>query len=183
MANKIKKWGVSEEKIIELDWWESIRFGDLELVSTPAQHFSGRGLVDKDKALWSSWVISDHHTKLFFSGDSGYFDGFKTIGERYGPFDLTMMENGAYDADWSDVHMSPKESARAHLDLSGRKMLPIHNGTFDLAFHAWSDPFDQLVDIANFEWIDLLTPKMGQVLTLGDERSVDAARDLYWWRR
>ncbi len=182
-AAQLAAWGVPSEKLIELDWWQSFSVEGITLVSTPAQHFSGRGLRDKDKALWSSWVIVGAEAKLFFSGDSGYFDGFKTIGERYGPFDLTMMETGAYDDSWSDVHMSPKDSAQAHLDLKGRKMLPVHNGTFDLAFHEWTDPFEQLVDIANREWVDLMTPKMGQVLTLGDEQSVDNARDEFWWEK
>lgn len=181
-AEQLAAWGVPRNKISELDWWQSLSIEGLELIATPAQHFSGRGLGDRDNALWSSWVIRSNAVSLFFSGDTGYFDGFKQIGKRYGPFDMTMMESGAYDRDWSDVHMSPKESVQAHLDLKGRKMLPIHNGTFDLAFHAWTDPFEQLVDIANQEWVDLMTPKMGQLITLGDEASVDAARDLLWWR-
>ena len=181
-AAQLESWGVTASNIIELDWWQSIDVKGVKIVSTPSQHFSGRGLADRDHALWSSWVIKSDKTSIFFSGDSGYFDGFKTIGEKYGPFDLTLMETGAYDKDWPDVHMAPEESAQAHKDLKGRKMIPIHNGTFDLAFHSWTDPFEQITTIANREWIDLLTPKMGQPITLEEDESVDAARDLFWWR-
>ncbi|TQV77565.1 hypothetical protein FLL45_02645 [Aliikangiella marina] len=179
---QLNSWGVNQDKIFELDWWQSVNVNGVQIVATPSQHFSGRGLGDRDKALWSSWVIRDENTNLFFSGDTGYFDGFKTIGEKYGPFDLTMMETGAYDEQWPDVHMAPEETIQAHKDLRGRKMLPIHNGTFDLAFHEWTDPFEQMVDLSNREWIDLMTPKMGQVITLEDDDSVDKARDLHWWR-
>lgn len=182
-AQQLIKWGVPEEKLIELDWWEGIELNGLTLTATPSQHFSGRGLGDRNKALWSSWVIASNTSKIFFSGDSGYFDGFKEIGKRFGPFDATLMENGAYDKDWPDVHMSPSESAKAHLDLKGRKMIPVHNGTFDLAFHEWVDPFEQIIHIANQEWIDVLTPLMGQIITLEDDNSVDAARDVFWWRQ
>lgn len=175
-------WGVDESKITELDWWQKVTVDNLEIIATPAQHFSGRGLSDKNKTLWSSWVFKLPTSSIFFSGDSGYFDGFKTIGNKYGPFDLTMIETGAYDKDWPEVHMTPAESAMAHIDLKGKKMLPVHNGTFDLAFHAWTDPFEQIVAIAGNEWIDLLTPKMGQVVSLENDESVDKARDLYWWR-
>jgi L-ascorbate metabolism protein UlaG (beta-lactamase superfamily) len=179
---QLESWGVESSVITELNWWQNVNIGNVELISIPAQHFSGRGLSDKNKALWSSWVIRTENSSIFFSGDSGYFDGFKKIGNRYGPFDMTLIESGAYDHQWSDVHMTPSESAQAHKDLKGRKMFPIHNGTFNLAFHAWTEPFEQLTEIVNIEWIDLLTPKMGQVVTLEDDDSVDAARDLFWWR-
>ncbi|TQV89876.1 MBL fold metallo-hydrolase [Aliikangiella coralliicola] len=195
LANKVKHfimplgnsaqvidWGINPDKVTELDWWQSIQIEGTKITATPAQHFSGRGISDRNKTLWSSWVIKSESSNLFFSGDTGYFDGFKEIGNQYGPFDLTMLETGAYDKDWSEVHMSPTESAQAHKDLKGKKLLPIHNGTFDLAFHSWTDPFEQMVEIANRDWIDLLTPKMGQVVTLNNDDSVDAARDLFWWR-
>lgn len=181
-AAQIKAWGIESHQITELDWWQEVNVGPVMIAATPAQHFSGRGLGDRDKALWSSWVIKSDNSSIFFSGDTGYFSGFKTIGEKYGPFDLTMIETGAYDEEWPEVHMTPQQSSQAHKDLNGRKFLPVHNGTFDLAFHSWTDPFEQVVNIANQEWIDLLTPKMGQVITLHDDDSVDKARDLFWWR-
>lgn len=181
-AAQIITWGIDSNHISELDWWQEIQVGPVMIAATPAQHFSGRGLGDRDKALWASWVIKSESSSIFYSGDSGYFDGFKAIGEKYGPFDITMLETGAYDEEWPEVHMTPQESSQAHKDLKGKKFLPVHNGTFDLAFHSWTDPFEQLVNIANQEWIDLLTPKMGQTVILEEEESVDKARDLFWWR-
>ncbi|MCO7225638.1 MBL fold metallo-hydrolase [Pleionea sp. CnH1-48] len=179
---QLTKWGIDEFKIQELDWWQSTKIDGVTLTATPAQHFSGRGLSDRDKTLWNSWVIKSQGQSVFFSGDTGYFDGFKTIGEMYGPFDITLMETGAYDAYWPDVHMTPEQTMQAHLDVRGKKLLPIHNGTFDLAFHDWDDPMESIVALADKFWVDLLTPIMGQPITLQDEASLEEARDLYWWR-
>lgn len=170
-------WGVPAEKIHEFDWWEERQVGSVKLVSTPANHFSGRGLMDKDKTLWSSWVIQTKAHNIFFSGDSGYFGGFKKIGEKYGPFDLTLMENGAYDAQWQHVHMTPEESLQAHMDLKGKVMLPIHNGTFELAFHSWTDPFERLTQLAKEAGQIVATPLMGQRWQLNQ-----AVPQLTWWQ-
>ncbi|MCD4675412.1 MAG: MBL fold metallo-hydrolase, partial [Desulfobacula sp.] len=125
-------WGVPEDKIIELDWWEEYAFDDLlNITATPAQHFSGRGLGDKNKTLWASWVITTPDYKIFFSGDSGYFKGFKAIGEKFGPFDMTFIECGAYNELWRPVHMFPEETVQAHLYLKGNILHPIHWGTFN----------------------------------------------------
>ena len=181
-GTQLMEWGVDKEKITELDWWQNYKVGELEIVATPSQHFSGRGLTDSNRTLWSSWVIKSPQSNLFYSGDTGYFSGFKEIGEKYGPFDLTMMETGAYDKDWPEVHMTPQQSVQAHLDVKGKKMIPVHNGTFDLAFHSWTDPFEQVDELAKRHLVDLLTPKMGQVVSLNDENQVNRARDNYWWR-
>ena len=111
------EWGVPEGKITELDWWGQTTFEDLTLISTPSQHFSGRGLTDRDKTLWCSWVIQSEDEKIFFSGDSGYGDHFKSIGEKYGPFDFAMMECGQYNSLWSEIHMFPEETAQAGVDV------------------------------------------------------------------
>lgn len=149
----------------------------IRLVATPARHFSGRGLTGGNRTLWASWVILDGDLRLFFSGDSGYFDGFKEIGKRYGPFDLTMIETGAYDHDWPDVHMQPEETLQAHLDLRGKQLLPVHNGTFDLAMHAWQDPFERIVALAGQQGVPVSTPQMGEPLNL---HVPQAGRR--WWR-
>ncbi|HEX9390365.1 MAG TPA: MBL fold metallo-hydrolase [Usitatibacteraceae bacterium] len=126
VGDTLIQWGVPAGKVRQLDWWQSTEVDGLHLVATPAQHFSGRGLRDGNRTLWASWVIVDDDLRLFFSGDSGYFGGFKQIGERFGPFDLTMIETGAYDHDWPDVHMQPEQTLQAHLDLRGRHLLPVH---------------------------------------------------------
>ena len=159
-------WGVDRAKVRQLDWWQATWIDGMQLVATPAQHFSGRGVSDGNSTLWASWVILARDLKLFFSGDTGYFDGFKRIGEQYGPFDVTLMETGAYDENWPDIHMQPEQTLQAHLDLQGRCLLPIHNGTFDLAMHVWHEPFDRIHALAAARGVHLATPRIGQALDL-----------------
>jgi L-ascorbate metabolism protein UlaG (beta-lactamase superfamily) len=177
VGDTLIKWGVPAAKVRQLDWWQSTEVAGLQLVATPARHFSGRSLSDGNSTLWASWVILDGDLRVFFSGDSGYFEGFKQIGERYGPFDLTMVETGAYDQDWPDVHMQPEQTLQAHLDLRGKRLMPIHNGTFDLAMHSWQDPFERIVALAASNGVALSTPQMGEQLDL---QAPQAGRR--WWR-
>ncbi len=176
VGDTLIKWGIGAAKVQQLDWWESTTIRGIRFVATPAQHFSGRSLHDGNQTLWASWVIDYHELRLFFSGDSGYFDGFKQIGERYGPFDVTLIETGAYDAQWPDVHMQPEETLQAHMDLRGNWLMPVHNGTFDLALHAWHEPFDRIAALARERGVSLATPEMGQVLNLARP---DAGQ--HWW--
>ncbi|MFC1519155.1 MBL fold metallo-hydrolase [Pseudomonadota bacterium] len=175
-------WGISASKVSQLAWWQELNLAGLTLVATPAQHFSGRGLFDRDTTLWASWVIQGEKNKLFFSGDGGYFSGFKDIGERYGPFDITMIETGAYNELWSDIHMMPEQSLQAHIDLNGADfqqsaMLPIHNGTFDLSLHDWFEPLERITTLAEQANVPVLTPIFGEAV------SVDfPTQAAYWWR-
>lgn len=162
VGDQLVRWGVPAHKVEQLDWWQSAQFAGVELVATPAQHFSGRGLSDGNHSLWASWVIKGPGARIFFSGDTGYFDGFKAIGQAYGPFDLTLMETGAYDERWAYVHMQPEQTLQAHLDLRGRWLLPIHNGTFDLALHPWQQPFERISALALEGNVPLSTPLMGE---------------------
>jgi L-ascorbate metabolism protein UlaG (beta-lactamase superfamily) len=170
-------WGVDAKKVRQFNWWQGCEHAGIEFTATPAQHFSGRHLWDGNATLWASWVIIDNATRIFFSGDSGYFPGFKTIGERFGPFDITLLETGAYNRSWAYVHMQPEETLQAHKDLSGRTLLPIHNGTFDLSLHAWYEPFERINDLAMAENIQLCTPKMGEQVSL---QCVQATQR--WWQ-
>ncbi|WP_028943546.1 MULTISPECIES: MBL fold metallo-hydrolase [Pseudomonas] len=169
-------WGVPATKVQQLDWWQETRIEGIRFVATPAQHFSGRGLFDSNTRLWASWVILDDNLRLFFSGDTGYFDGFKQIGERYGPFDVTLIETGAYNRDWPNVHMQPEQSLQAHQDLGGRWLLPVHNGTFDLSTHSWHEPFDRILALANAAQVPLSTPQMGERVSLEHPHGGPA-----WW--
>lgn len=162
VGDTLIEWGVPAHKVRQLDWWQSTEVSGIRFVATPSQHFSGRTLLDSNKTLWASWVILTDEQRIFFSGDTGYFDGFKTIGEQYGPFDLTLMETGAYNVQWPDVHMQPEQTLQAHIDLGGRWLLPIHNGTFDLAMHAWHEPFDRILTLAWEQNVSITTPRMGQ---------------------
>jgi L-ascorbate metabolism protein UlaG (beta-lactamase superfamily) len=176
IGDKLIAWGVDESKITQLDWWENIKLNDVELVSTPAQHFSGRGITDSDKTLWSSWVIRNQQHSLYFSGDTGYFPGIKDIGDKYGPFDYAFMECGAYNELWRDIHMMPEDSLQAFKDVRGKVMVPIHNGTFDLSTHAWFDPMDQITKLAQENNVSLLIPEIGQLIDRKQEYISSA-----WW--
>ena len=176
VGDRLIAWGIPANKIQQLGWWQSTQVQGVELVATPAQHFSGRSLSDRDQTLWASWTILNQEQRIFFSGDSGYFAGFKEIGDKYGPFDLTLIETGAYDKQWPDVHMQPEESLQAHLDLRGKRLLPIHNGTFDLALHAWHEPFDRIVDLAHQHQVKISTPMMGEAVDIAEAQSGQR-----WW--
>ncbi|ADZ92717.1 MBL fold metallo-hydrolase [Marinomonas mediterranea] len=171
------KWGVDSKKVKAFDWWQEQEVTNGMVAFTPTQHFSGRGLSDRNKTLWGSWVIKTQEHSLYFSGDSGYFAGFKEIGDKYGPFDLTMVETGAYDDRWADIHMRPEESVQAHIDLQGDVMMPIHNCTFDLAFHEWRDPMNRVVAEGKRRSIKVTAPEFGQIFSISDNTF-----DSQWWR-
>lgn len=177
VGDRLIAWGVPAAKVRQLDWWQETTVAGVRFVAAPAQHFSGRSLTDGDRTLWASWVILSRDLRLYFSGDTGYHAGFKTIGERFGPFDVTLLETGAYDFQWPDVHMQPEETLQAHRDLRGRWLMPVHNGTFDLAMHAWHEPFDRIAALADEAGIPLATPVMGERLSL---QSPQPGRR--WWR-
>ena len=177
VGDRLIEWGIDAKKVRQLDWWQSVDIAGLTLTATPAQHFSGRSLFDGNSTLWASWVIVADDLRVFFSGDTGYFDGFRTIGERLGPFDVTLIETGAYDPQWPYVHMQPEETVQAHIDLRGRTLIPIHNGTFDLAMHRWQEPFERVTALAMVRGVELSTPRMGERLDLTEPH-----RGERWWR-
>ena len=174
----LRRWGVPAARITELNWWETAALGtDFTLVATPARHFSGRGLFDRDRTLWASWCLLGPHHKVFFGGDSGPFaEGFRQIGAAYGPFDLTMLEIGAHDAEWAAIHMGPTVALAAHRLLGGGPLLPLHWGTFNLAFHAWRAPVQELQAAAGAA-VPLLLPAPGQRVEVRSG-PVDSG----WWR-
>lgn len=177
VGDRLIEWGVDASKVRQFDWWQGVEIDGLTFTATPAQHFSGRSLFDGNSTLWASWVIVDGDLRVFFSGDTGYFDGFRAIGERLGPFDVTLLETGAYDAQWPYVHMQPDETVQAHIDLRGKCLVPIHNGTFDLAMHRWQEPFERVTGLAAARGIALATPRMGERLDLAAPH-----RGERWWR-
>uniref|UniRef100_A0AAU2UZ93 MBL fold metallo-hydrolase n=1 Tax=Streptomyces sp. NBC_00003 TaxID=2903608 RepID=A0AAU2UZ93_9ACTN len=148
----LEHWGVPADRIHELDWNESVKVNGLALTATPARHFCGRGLRNQQHTLWASWAVAGPEHRIYHSGDTGYFGGFKDIGAEHGPFDATMIQIGAYSEFWPDIHMTPAEGLRAHLDLQGGRphgvIMPIHWGTFNLAPHAWAEPGEWTKDAA-----------------------------------
>ncbi len=170
------EWGIDTSKITALDWWETAKLNDVNLVFTPSRHFSGRGLSDRAATLWGSWVIKGQKDNIFFSGDGGYGPHFKEIGKKHGPFDFSMMECGQYNKDWADIHMVPEESAQAAKDLNSSVMMPIHWGAFSLSLHSWTDPVERVIKAANELEIPISTPKIGEPMNWKSEAVV-----FPWW--
>jgi L-ascorbate metabolism protein UlaG (beta-lactamase superfamily) len=172
----LDRWGVPPERIIELDWSQTHRVAELEITCTAAQHFSGRGLR-RNGTLWSSWVVAGRHRRVYYTGDSGYFGGYAEIGTAHGPFDVTLMQIGAYDRAWPGIHMFPEEAVTAHLDLRGGLFLPVHWATFNLALHDWSEPVDRLWAEAKARDVRLAVPRPGERVVVDDPPPVDG-----WWQ-
>lgn len=163
----LRRWGI--EDVTELDWWQhaevrNAKGEQLRLQATPARHFSGRGALAQDRTLWASWALLGPRHRVWFGGDTGYFDGFKEIGEKLGPFELTIVPVGAYDRAWKEIHVDPEEAIQAHIDVRGEVMLPIHWGTFNLGLHAWNEPIHRALESARARDVTLITPTPGQVV-------------------
>jgi L-ascorbate metabolism protein UlaG (beta-lactamase superfamily) len=173
----LERWGVPATQITDLAWNESHRRRDLVITSTPARHYSGRNPFRANEMLWSSWVIKGPRHRVFFSGDTGYLDAFKTIGAEHGPFDMTFIKIGAYDRTWRDIHFEPEAAVQAHRDLRGRVMVPIHWATFNLAFHAWAEPAERASAAARAAGVSLIIPRPGEMIE--PDMSVPHAA---WWR-
>ncbi|ASN28784.1 MBL fold metallo-hydrolase [Streptomyces pluripotens] len=177
----LEAWGVSPDRLRELDWHESTKVGGLTLTATPARHFCGRGLRNTQHTLWASWAVIGEEHRIYHSGDTGYFEGFRDIGTTHGPFDATMIQIGAYSEFWPDIHMTPEEGLRAHLDLQGGAprgvLLPIHWGTFNLAPHPWVEPGEWTKDAAEEAGQAVALPRPGEPFQPAGE--LPAAP---WWR-
>ncbi|MCP4123253.1 MAG: hydrolase [Bacteroidetes bacterium] len=172
----LRYWGVRPELIHELDWHEFVDISGVKIVATPARHFTNRGLLDRNKSFWASFVIESRSEKAFFCGDSGFFPGFKEIGEQYGPLDVTMIGIGAYNKDWQAIHTNPEEAVEAHQLLKGKYLLPIHWCTFDLALHDWSEPVERLIKEAESKGVELLIPKPGESVI-----PKNGFKNEHWW--
>jgi len=174
----LKRWKIQSHKIINLAWWETTKINGLHIACTPAKHNSARNFVfDSYKTLWSSWVIFDEYYKVFNSGDTGYDSHFKDIHEKFGDFDLAILECGQYNTRWKSTHMTPEESVQAGQILNAKMLLPVHWGTFHLAQHPWDDSIERFVLQAQQENLQYMTPMIGE--------SVDFSHQIVtkkWWR-
>ncbi|MFF4147439.1 MBL fold metallo-hydrolase [Streptomyces sp. NPDC001698] len=177
----LEHWGVSADRLRELDWHEATRVGGLTLTATPARHFCGRALRNTQHTLWASWAVAGEEHRIYHSGDTGYFDGFRQIGADHGPFDATMIQIGAYSEFWPDIHMTPEQGVRAHLDLQGNTpsgvLLPIHWGTFTLAPHAWAEPGEWTKDAAETAGQAVALPRPGEPFEPSGKVPAEP-----WWR-
>ncbi len=176
----LEAFGVDPARITELDWWESHRLpgSDLEVTAAPSQHFSGRGLKDRNATLWSSMVLRTPNHRVFFSGDTGLTGEYALIRERLGPFDLVMLEVGAHHPAWGDIHLGPDNALQAWALLGGGPLLPVHWATFNLALHPWDQPAEVLLAQASARGLPLLMPRLGEALE--PSRATDTVTP--WWR-
>ncbi|WP_225413860.1 MBL fold metallo-hydrolase [Stigmatella hybrida] len=175
----LESWGIPPERITELDWWESapIPQSELRITAAPSQHFSGRGLGDRNRTLWSSFAVQSPKHKVFFSGDTGLTPEYGEIRQRLGPFDLVMLEVGAYHPAWGDIHLGPENALKALELLGGGAFLPVHWGTFNLAIHAWDEPAETLVRLADTQRVQLVMPRAGAPV---EPRRFECVEP--WWR-
>jgi L-ascorbate metabolism protein UlaG (beta-lactamase superfamily) len=175
----LEKYGVEPALVTELDWWEThtLPGGELSFTAAPAQHFSGRSVGDRNHTLWSSFAIQTRNRKLFFSGDTGYTEEFRVIGERLGPFEVVMLEIGAFHPAWGKIHLGPERALAVYELLGGGTLLPVHWGTFDLALHAWDEPAETLVTLAEPMGARVLTPILGRPF---EPAQLDGPTP--WWR-
>jgi len=172
----LRRWHVPENRIVEFDWWDRYTVAGLELIATPAQHFSGR-LFKRDGTLWTSWAILGPTHRAFYTGDSGYFDGYAEIGRRFGPFDVSLVQIGAYGPGWPAIHMTPEEGVAAHVDVGADVMIPVHWATFNLAMHAWAEPADRVWRESKARDVRLVVPRPGERVDVADPPAVDD-----WWQ-
>jgi L-ascorbate metabolism protein UlaG (beta-lactamase superfamily) len=175
----LESWGVAPQRITELDWWETHTVPDtgLTITAAPSQHFSGRGLRDRNSTLWSSLVMRGPQHAVFFSGDTGLTTQYAEIARRLGPFDLTMLEIGAFHPAWGDIHLGPENAVKALTLLGGGNFLPIHWGTFALAMHPWDQPAEVILEQAPRTGARLLMPRLGEAV---EPVRVDSVEP--WWR-
>ena len=172
----LERWGVPVDAITEKDWWERVELGAVTLTLVPSRHFSGRGLTNRFSTLWGSWVIEGRTKRVYFGADSGYSPTFKEVGERFGTIDLALLECGAYNERWSEIHMMPEETAQAAADVKAKVLMPIHWGKFSLAMHPWKEPIERVSAKAAALSIPLLTPRIGRIVN-----GPDLGLSERWW--
>ena len=172
----LEYWGINSDKIVELDWWEKFEFkNDVVFTATPARHFSGRGFK-RATSLWSSFVLKLHGYSIFLGGDSGYDDQFKVIGEKFGPFDIALLEAGQYGKDWPNIHMLPEETVQAAIELKAKVLLPVHWSKFALAMHDWNEPINRVLKAAAENGLTIQTPKIGEPIEITTINETN-----HWW--
>ena len=174
----LKKWGIEEERIVELDWWQEANADELKFIATPSLHTSGRKPNTTASTLWASWVIKSETESIYFSGDGGYDVHFKEIGERFGPFDFAMMECGQYNEMWPKLHMFPEQTVQAGIDVQAKQIMPIHWGAFSISSHSWTDPVERVIDAAKKAKLPLIIPIIGEPIIIQD--TIKYSEETWW---
>ena len=171
-------WNIAKDQIHEMAWWQEAQIDDLKIVAAPSRHYSSRGLLDYKRTQWASWALIGRNERTFYSGDSGYTKLFSEIGDKLGPFDISIIKIGAYGPSqaWLDVHMTAENAVQTHLDVRGKRMLPVHWATFNLAIHDWDEPIRRALHAAEAKKAILLTPRIGEPVIASQNFSNEA-----WW--
>jgi L-ascorbate metabolism protein UlaG (beta-lactamase superfamily) len=179
VGSHLETWGVPGELITELDWWDEavLPKSGVVITAAPSQHFSGRTLLDRNATAWSSFHLRGGTHSVFHGADTGLTPEYTQIRDRFGAFDLVLLEIGAYHPAWGDIHLGPEHAADARDLLGSGTLLPVHWGTFNLAMHAWDEPIETLSRLAPSRGIDLLTPMLGQAI---EPSRLDLSTP--WWR-
>lgn len=176
VGSHLEYWGYSEEIIKEFDWWDTHSFGDIQFTAAPARHFSGRG-TKRGQSLWSSFILKTEDHSIYLGGDSGYEEHFKTIGEKYGSFDIAILECGQYNTMWPNIHMMPEQVVQASIDLKAKVLLPVHWAKFSLALHSWDEPIKRVVKKADELGVKITTPRIGEPVILNSPYP-----NAKWWQ-
>ena len=172
----LERWGIPAARIVELDWWQSARVGSLEIIATPARHASGRNPLQRDGTLWAGYALLGAQHRAWYSGDTGFHPALEEIGRRFGPFDVTLIEAGQYDADWPDWHLGPEQAVEAHRLVRGNRMIPVHWGLLKQAHHSWTEPVERVLAAAKCRSVDVLVPRPGESI----EPTRPSSR-VQWW--
>jgi L-ascorbate metabolism protein UlaG (beta-lactamase superfamily) len=178
VGERLERWGIPPKRITELDWWGHTDVKGVRVTAAPAQHFSGRGIRDRNTTLWSSFHLRGPKHSFFHGADSGLTPEYADIARRFGPFDMVTLEIGAYHPSWGDIHLGPVNALSAHQMLGGGAFLPMHWGTFNLAIHPWSEPAETVLRLGSAARIPLVMPRLGAPTEPSKFESVDP-----WWRR
>jgi len=174
---RFDRWHIPSKRVTELDWWETAEVKGVTVTAGPAQHFSGRGLRDRNTTLWSSFHLRGPKHSFFFGGDTGLTPEYSEIAQRLGPFDMVALEIGAYHPAWGDIHMGPVNALSAYQRLASGAFLPIHWATFNLAIHPWSEPAETVLRLGSAARVPLVMPRIGAPTEPSQSDGVDA-----WWR-
>lgn len=175
VGERLRKWGVADEQIYELGWDESAQIKDLTITAMTAVHYSGRSM-DRNRTLWTAYGIKSSNKNIFWSGDTGYSEHLKAIGDKYGPFDLAAIEMDGWNPGWPNTHLFPEQVVQAAQDVRAKLLMPTHWAVFDLALHPWRESIEMTVQAAQQKNVNLVTPKIGEKLI------PEITQTTYWWR-
>lgn len=176
VGEHLNKWGISNDRIVEFEWWQEVRFSDdIQFIATPARHFAGRKFK-RNQSLWASYILQTPTEKIFLGGDSGFDTHFEEIGAKYGPFDLVLLECGQYNKMWPYIHMQPEEVVTAAQHLKAKVLMPVHWSKFTLALHPWNEPIKRVSAKAKEQQVKITTPLIGETIRLNENYP-----DSVWW--